>query len=127
MFKLITPLALDALEYIDLACHNTPKDTASGKYVIKIPRLDSGTPEEWIIFVDIVQKSSLGQNTSTSPPMCKCMKRVLKGDAKAVYCQQANLVGSRTVVKFTALMTTMTVHIYQPTLIVIKDDTCKGV
>ena len=48
---------LDALEFIDHKCHNTPRDTASGKYIIKIPRFDSGTPEEWIIFVDLVQKS----------------------------------------------------------------------
>ena len=46
-----------ALEYIDHMCHNTPGDNTSEKYVIKIPRFDSGTPEEWIIFVDLVQKS----------------------------------------------------------------------
>ena len=37
---------LDALEYIDHTCHNTRGDTTSGKYAIKIPRFDSGTPEE---------------------------------------------------------------------------------
>ena len=36
---------LDALDYIDHICHNTPRDTTSGKYVIKIPRFGSGTPE----------------------------------------------------------------------------------
>ena len=46
---------LDALEYVDHMCHNTPGDTASGNYVIKIPIFDSGTPERWIIFVDLVQ------------------------------------------------------------------------
>ena len=50
--KLIIPLArpqkdeLDASKYIDHMCHNTPGDTTSGKHVIKIPRFDSGTPEE---------------------------------------------------------------------------------
>ena len=48
---------LDALEYIDHTCHNTPKDITSGKYVIKIPRFDPSTPEEWIIFEDLVHKS----------------------------------------------------------------------
>ena len=37
---------LEVLECIDHTCHNTPKDTSSGKYVIKIPRFYSGTPEE---------------------------------------------------------------------------------
>ena len=87
--KPIIPLArpekdkLVALWYIDYTCHNTPGDTTSGRYVIKIPRFDSGTPGEWIIFVELVQKSLVGQNVTTGPPMYKCMERVLKGDAKA--------------------------------------------
>ena len=93
LFKPIIPLArpekdeLDASEYIDHTCHNTPGDTTSGKYVIKIPRFDSGTPEEWIIFVDLIQKSLVGQNVTTGPPMYECMERVLKGDDKAVFLQ----------------------------------------
>ena len=60
MVKLIIPLArpekdeLDTLDHIDHTCHNTPGDTTSGEYVIKRPRFDSGTPEEWIIFVDLI-------------------------------------------------------------------------
>ena len=96
----IIPLArpdkdvLDALEYIDQTCHKTPGDTTLGKYVITIPRFDSGTPEEWIIFVDLVQKSLVGHNITTGPPMYECMERVLKGDTKAEFVQNANLVGS---------------------------------
>ena len=84
LVKPIIPLArpekdeLDASEYIDHTYHNTPGDTTSGKYVIKIPRFDSGTPEEWIIFVDLVQKSLVGQNVTTGPPMYECMERVLQ-------------------------------------------------
>ena len=59
---------LDASEYIDYTCHNTPRDTTSGKYGIKILRFDSGTPEEWIIFVDLVQKRLVGQGVSTVHP-----------------------------------------------------------
>ena len=47
---------LDALEYIDYTCHNTPRDTISGNDVSKISRFDSGTPEEWIIFVDLLSR-----------------------------------------------------------------------
>ena len=116
MVKPIIPLArpekdeLDASEYIDHTCHNTPGDTTSGKYIIKIPRFDSGTPEEWIIFVDLVNKSLVGQNITTGPPMYKCMERMLKGDAKAEFLQQDNLVVSCTVANFTTVMATMTVH-----------------
>ena len=66
LVKPITPLArpeknkLDALEYIDHMCHDYPGDITSGKYLTKIPRFDSGTPEEGIFFVDLVQKSLVG-------------------------------------------------------------------
>ena len=73
---------LEALEYIDHISHNTPGDTTSGKYVIKIPIFDYSTPEEWIIFVGLVQKSPVGQNVTNRQPMYKCMERVLKCDAK---------------------------------------------
>ena len=52
LVKPIVPLArpekdeLEASEYIDQMCHNTPRDMISGKYIIKILRFDSGTPEE---------------------------------------------------------------------------------
>ena len=62
---------LDPLEYIDFSCHNTPRDSTSDKCVIKIPIFGSGTPEEWIIFMDFVQKSLVGQNITTGPPMYK--------------------------------------------------------
>ena len=96
LVKLINPLArlekdeLDALEYINHTCHNAPRDTTSGKYVIKILRFDSGTPEEWIIFVDLVQKSLVGQNITIGLLIYECIKKVLKGDAKAEFLQHTN-------------------------------------
>ena len=50
-------------------CHNTQGDCASGKYVINIPRFDSDNPEEWIMFVDLVQKALVRQNVTFGPPM----------------------------------------------------------
>ena len=66
-------------------CHDTPGDSTSGKYIIKIPRFDYGTSQEWIIYVDFIQKALVGQNVTICPPMYKCMERVLKGDAKAEF------------------------------------------
>ena len=60
---------LETLEYIEDMYHNTPGDTTSGKYMIRIPRFNPGTPEEWIIFVDLVQNSLVGQNVTTGSPM----------------------------------------------------------
>ena len=40
---------LEPYEYIDHTYHNTPDNSTSGKYVMKIPKFDSGTHGEWII------------------------------------------------------------------------------
>ena len=72
-------------------CHNIPRDTTSGKYVIKIPRSNSGTLEEWIIFEDLVQKSLVEQNVTTGPPMHKCIERALTVYSKSEFLQQANI------------------------------------
>ena len=80
--------------------------------LFKIPRFDSGTLEEWIVFVDLVQKSLVGQNGTTGPPKYECMERVLKRDAKAEFLQKANFVGSCTVANFAMVMVTMTVHVF---------------
>ena len=62
--------------------------------------------------MDLVQKSLVGQNVTIGPPMYECMERVLTGDAKAEFLQQANLAGARTVANFTTVMNTMTAHIF---------------
>ena len=103
---------LEPSQYIDNTYHNTPGNSTSRKYVIKIPRFDSGTPEEWIIFVDLVQQALVGQNVTTGSAMYKCMEWVLKGDAKAEFIQQANLEGSHTAGNFTTVMATVTVYIF---------------
>ena len=97
----------------------TIRDNTSGKYLIKILKFEPGTE-------DLFQKSLVGQNVTTSPHMYKCMERVLKGDPKAEFLQHANLIGSCTVANFTTVMATMTVLVFLA-LIVIKDNTCKGI
>ena len=64
---------LEPSEYIDQICRNTPGDSTSGKYVIKIPIFDLSMSEERIIFVDLVQKALVGQNATTGSPTYKCM------------------------------------------------------
>ena len=102
----------EPIKYIDHKYHNTPGNNTPGKYVIKIPRFDSCALEEWIIFVDLVQKTLARQNVTTGLRMYKYMERILKGDAKAEFTQQANLVKSCTVGNFTTVKSTVTKHIF---------------
>ena len=64
------------VKYIDYTCHNTPGDATSGKYAIKVPVYDSGHPEEWINFVELVNKCLIGQNITTGPAMYSVVQRL---------------------------------------------------
>ena len=91
LVKPISPLTRpkkDELEpwgYTFCICNKSPGDSSSAKYVIKIPRFGSGTPEERIIFKELVHKSLVGQNVTTDPPMYECMERVLKVTPKLYF------------------------------------------
>ena len=52
---------LEPYKYIDHTYCKTPGDSTSGKYMINIPIFGSSTPEEWIIFMNLVQNSLVGQ------------------------------------------------------------------
>ena len=99
-------------EYIEHKCHNDPGDSKSGQYVVKIPRYGSGTPEDWLIFIDLCKKAIGGQNVTTGPPMYAFMERVLKGDAKAEFIVKANAEGTKTVEHFEVVMNKMTTHVF---------------
>ena len=61
----------NSTKHVDHTCYNIPDNPNSEKYVSKILIFYSGTPEEWIIFGDLVQKSLVGQNITTEPPIYK--------------------------------------------------------
>ena len=106
------PTKKDELKHIDHQCHNTPGDTTTGKYTIKVPMYDSGDPEEWIIFRELVGKCMKGQNITAGPQMYQLVQRVLQGDAKAEFDKQARNAGNQTAANFESVMTAMTVHVF---------------
>ena len=99
-------------EYIEHKCHNVPGDSTSGQYTVKIPRYGSGTPEDWLIFTDLVKKAISGQNITTGPAMYNCMERVLKGDAKAEFISRAIAEGNSSTEHYKAVMKKMTKHVF---------------
>ena len=73
----LAQLEMDELElskYGYHTYHNTPEDNTSEKYVIEILKFGCGTPEEWIIFLDLVQRSTVGQNDTTIYPCTSAQK-----------------------------------------------------
>ena len=62
--------------------------------------------------MDLVQNSLLGQNVIIGPPIYEFMERLLIGDAKAEFRQQANLSEHHTVANFTIVMNQISVHIF---------------
>ena len=99
-------------KHIEHTCYNTPGDSKTGKYVIQVPIYDSGNPEEWINFVELVNKCIIGQNITTGPQMYQLALRVLQGDAKAQFEAQTGHFGTQTAGNFKSVMAAMTVHVF---------------
>ena len=60
----------------------------------------------------LVQKSLVGQNVTTDPPIHEYMESVLISDAKAEFLQQNDLAGIHTSANCTSLMNMMTANIF---------------
>ena len=99
-------------KHIEHTCYNTPGDSKTGKYVIQVPIYDSGHPEEWINFVELVNKCITGQNITTGPQMYQLVLRVLQGDAKAQFEAQTGHFGAQNPRNFKNVMAAMTVHVF---------------
>lgn len=98
--------------YIEHTCYNTPGDSKTGKYVIQVPIYDAGHPEEWINFVELVNKCIAGQNITAGPQMYQLVLRVLQGDAKAQFEAQTGHFGAQNPRNFKSVMAAMTVHVF---------------
>ena len=97
---------------VNLKCHVVPADTNSNTYEIHVPYFGTGSPEEWLIFLDRLWKGITGQNASTGPARFEQCERSLKGDALMVYRLKVADINARTNAEFENVLSSMTEHIF---------------
>ena len=99
-------------DYGNLKCHVVPADPNSNTYEIHVPYFGTGSPEEWLIFLDRLWKCITGQNASTGPARFEQCERSLKGDALMVYRLKVADINARTNAEFENVLISMTEHIF---------------
>ena len=72
-------------EYKSLRLHTDPLDTDSPFYTVNIGYFGSGNPEEYLLFVQDLDKVIVGQNLMSVPKRIATTKHLLKGDALATF------------------------------------------
>ena len=99
-------------DYVNLKCHLVPGDPNSNTYEIHVPYFGTGTPEEWLIFVDRLWKGITGQNITSGPARFQQAERSLKGECLATFKLKSTRFAQRTVPNFEVILNQMTSHIF---------------
>ena len=73
-----------------------PTESDSQTYELNVGLFRSGTPEAFLEFRRDLEKSIKGQNITTGPGKFAMARRLLAGDALAVFDQNARSVGNET-------------------------------
>ncbi len=90
----------------------TPADPNSQTYKISLNVFSDGTPEEWLLHVKDLRKVIYGQNCTTGPQKFALARRVLDGDAAAVFETAAQNRGNETNDNFELVLQDVTKHIF---------------
>ena len=77
-------------EYHTYKLRSTPSDNTSPTYELSVPYFSTGTPEEWLKFLDNIKKVYTGQNITTGPNRYSLCRRLLDGEALTVFEAEAS-------------------------------------
>ena len=98
--------------YVKHKCYATPGDVDTPMYELQLPYFGSGTPEDWLVFRDLLIKVLTGQNITDGPGRYEFTERTLIGDALAAFRLKSLETGPRTVANFNIVLEGLTAHIF---------------
>lgn len=98
--------------YVKHKCYATPGNPDTPVYEIQLPYFGSGTPEDWLVFRDLLVKVLTGQNITDGPGRYQLTERSLIGDALAAFRLKTVEYGARTAANFQSVLEALTAHIF---------------
>ena len=99
-------------ESLTIKLRSDPADPTSQTYNLSVKIFQTGTPEEWLLFVCDLQKVMTGQNITTGPTKYAMARRLMAGDAKTVFDGAAATHGNKTVANFDLCLRDVTTHVF---------------
>ena len=97
-----------------IKCRTNPADASSTTYNIPMEYFKEGTPEEWLIFQDRLDRCITGQNATSGAAKFALTRRLLDGHAKTAFKNAAKLQGAHTNSRFQACLMAFTDDVSPP-------------
>ena len=72
---------LEKDQYLALKLKSVPGRASSGEYTLNVPYFQSGEPEEWLKFMQSLNKVFVGQSLTSAPNKFAMARRLLAGDS----------------------------------------------
>ena len=76
-------------QYLALKLKSVPGQATSAEYTLNVPYFQSGTPEEWLKFLQNLDRVFVGQNLTTGPNKFSMARRLLAGDSLSHFDRKA--------------------------------------
>ena len=102
-------------DYIVIKCRTNPANADSPTYEIPIPYFRTGTPEQYLKWLCNARKACVGQNCVSSAEKFGMFKRLLEGEAKAVFSMEEERGEITSDEHFETCVNKLTEHVF-PTL-----------
>ena len=109
------PKQLSISNFWTLKCQNTPGDADSTTYNLQIPYFGSGTAEEWLQFVDNLNKGIKGQNIRRGDKRYELAEKLLIGDMLTAFKTQADARGDRNQNNFKLVLKDLASYVFKST------------
>ena len=80
---------LEKDQYLSLKLRSIPGRATSAEYTLNVPYFQSGTAEEWLKFLQSLDRVFTGQNLTTGPNKFSMARRLLAGDSLSHFDKKA--------------------------------------
>lgn len=99
-------------QYLTFKLRSVPTDEASTTYDLSVPFFSNGSPEELLIFLNLLNRVFVGQNVTTGPQKYALIRRLLIGDALTAFNSKAMAAGTETIDHFKIAIQGLISHVF---------------
>lgn len=99
-------------QFLTFKLRSVPTEEGSTTYDLSIPFFDQGSPEELLIFLNLLGKVFVGQNVTTGPQKYAITRRLLTGDALSAFNSAAATAGNETLDHFKMATRGLISHVF---------------
>jgi hypothetical protein len=99
-------------ECLAFKLRSVPTEENSTTYELTVGFFKTGTPEEFLLFLQNLRKVFVGQNVTTGPNRYAIVRRLLQGDALAAFNRAALAHGTETMEHFKSSIEDLKCHVF---------------